>query len=185
MRYLKYLGICLIIIYGCYSYGPYVNFDRSFSLSDSSSTMAVLNFEYGGNFLSSQIALQAADNLTSEIFIKKDIQVVDRSLVKDVLKKYEKTKPSLLSKEEISKIGQDLQANYLILGSIQSIGSIDQYYDSRDYNVEITLRIVDVKDGKVVGIIRHQREDNSDIQVLVNRIIRDMVFHMREWIHLA
>ena len=185
MTNLKYLGMSLIIIYGCYTHGPYVNFDRSFSLSDSSSTMAVMNFEYGGNFLSSRIALQAAYNLTSEIFIKKDIRVIDRSLVKDVLKKYEKSKPSLLSKEEIRKIGQELQANYLILGSIQSIGSIDQYYDSRDYNVEITLRIVDIKDGKVVGIIRHQRKDDFDIQILVNRIIKDMVFYMREWIRLA
>ncbi len=176
MKYLKCFLICFIFIYGCYTRGPYVNFDRDFVLSDSTVTMAVMNFEYGGNFLSAQIALQAADNLTSEIFIKKDIRVVDRSLVKDVLKKYEKTKPSLLSKEEISKIGQDLQANYLILGSIQSIGTIDQFYDSRDYNVEITLRIVDA---------RHQREDDSDIQVLVNRIIKDMVFYMREWIRLA
>jgi hypothetical protein len=185
MKNLKYPGLLIVLIYGCYTEGPYVNFDRDFSLSDSKITVAVMNFEYAGNFLSSQIALQAADNLTSEIFIKKDIRVIDRSLVRDVLKKYEKSKPVRLSKEEIKKIGQELSADYLILGSIQSIGSIDDYYDSRDYNIEITLRIVDSASSKVVGIIRHRLEDDADIQILVNRIIKDMVFSMREWIRLA
>jgi len=185
MKYLKYLGIGFIIIYGCYSHGPYVHFERSFSLSDSTITMAVMNFEYAGSFLSSQIALQAADNLTSEIFIRKDINVIDRSLVKDILKKYEKTKPTRFSKDEIREIGQELGANYLILGSIQSLGTMDEYYESRDYNIEITLRIIGAQDSKVAGIVRYRLEDDSDIQVLVNRMIRDMVFHMREWIRLA
>jgi len=185
MKFLKYLILLFCLIYGCYTHGPYIKFDRNFSLSDSSVTIAVMNFDYSGNFLSSQIALQAADNLTSEIFVKKGIKVIDRSLVKEILKRYDKSKSNRLSKEDIIKIGQDLGANYLVLGSLQSTGSIDDYYESRDYKIEITLRFIDAISSRVVGIIKHRLEDDSEIEIIVNRVIKEIVFYMRGWISLA
>ena len=44
-----------------------------FEINDENVRLAVMNFEYTGYGLSSKLALNTADNITSELFIKKKV----------------------------------------------------------------------------------------------------------------
>ena len=164
-------------ILSCISSVPYVHFEENYYEDSLRVKYAVLNFEHSGQFLSAKTAMKAADQFSAELYIKKNIQVIERSLVRDALKKYKSSGRGKLAKEEINKIASELNADFLILGALNSIGAIEQYYDSGKVKVELTIRIINSTNGDVVGMVKHEKEGSGDIEELVNRMIKDIIYY--------
>jgi TolB-like protein len=176
--YINIIIICLIII-ACTSYVPNVKYYKeNFRLTDSLSTVAVLDFEYNGRLLTKKIAMDAADNLTADLFVKKGIRIVDRSIVKQCLQKYEKLIQGRYSQEEIKNIGKELNAKYVILGSIQSFGSMEEYHESSKNKVNITIRILNASTSEVMGIVKHDSRSRGNMDELVKKMTGEIAFYM-------
>ena len=178
MRIIISIFILSLILINCSSYVPKVQYNKNFNLSDSLSTVAVMDFEYNGRLLTKRIARDAADNLTTDLFVKKGIKVVDRSIVREYLQKYEMLKQGRYSQKEIKNIGGELDATYIILGSIQSLGSMEEYHESSKNKVNITIRILNTMTGEVMGMIKHPAKSKMNMDELVRKITGEMVFYM-------
>jgi hypothetical protein len=170
--------ICFLI-FTCTSYVPNVKYYKeNFTLKDSLSTVAVMDFEYNGWLLTKKHATDAADNLNADLFVKKSIAIIDRSIVKRCLQKYETSKQGRYSQEEIKNIGKELGAVYIILGSIQSFGTMEEYHESQKNKVNMTVRILNALTGEVIGIGKHTVKSGMNMDELVKKMAGEMASYI-------
>ena len=167
-----------VYIIACASNIPKVQYKGNLSLTDSLSTIAVLDFEYNGQFLTKKIAKTAADILSEDLFVKNRINIIDRSMVNEYLDRYKSTKREKFSKTDFQNIGNELNATYLILGTIQSYGSIEEYHESHTNKINVTIRIISTATAEVVGIIKHSGKSKRTMDELIRKVIEEMAFYM-------
>ena len=175
MQRILFIAIPLLLLFSCYTRYSNNEFNDDFDINDSTNTVAVLNFEYSGSFISSKHSKLIADLVTSELFIEKKINVIDRSLVKNVLKKYDNAKTGRFSREEIQNIGTELKATHIALGNLNSIDSIEEFYETGLRSIDISMRILDSETGDVVGILRQQQQGKVNIEELIKIAVREML----------
>ena len=154
---------------------PYIRNTDGIDFKNPDATYAVLNFEYSGLDLSSKTAKNAADFLSARLFIDKKLSIIDRSMVRAAIKKYEITSQGRLSKEEISKLASELNADYLVLGSLVSVGSTENYYEPGAITLSLTIRFIETGSGKVVAIASRQMSKKGNITKNLEELIRKIV----------
>ena len=164
MKKILFIIIPILIIASCYKRYSNNEFNNDFNIKDSTIAIAVLNFEYSGPFISAKHSKLIADLITSELFIEKQINVIDRSLVKNVLTKYENSKSGRFSREDIQNIGNELKATYIALGNLNSLDLIEDYYETGLRRINITIRVLASETGNVVGILRQQQQGKDNIE---------------------
>jgi len=175
MTRLFYIIFPVLLLISCYTRYSNNEFNDDFNIKDSTITIAVLNFEYSGSFISSKHSKLVADLVTSELFIEKKINVIDRSLVKNDLKKYEKSKTGRFSRNEIRSIGTELKATHIALGNLNSIDSIEDFYETGLRRINISMRVLESETGNVVGILRQQQQGKENIEELIKIAVREML----------
>jgi hypothetical protein len=158
----------------CLPFSDKVHYANGFMINDENVCLAVMNFDYSGYGLSSKLALNTADNITSELFIQKKAHIVDRNLVRDVLNKDENIKRDQYSRDDIKRIGNHLDATHIIFGSLYATGTLEGFFESDNYHVDLTLRIVAVDSGNVVGVIK-QSASNENIEVLLKKLVKKVI----------
>lgn len=167
----------LLTIPSCFPPHPDEQYKGGFSLNDENVCLAVMNFDYSGYGLSSKLAMSCADNLTSELFITKKVNVIDRNLVREILARDENVSQDKFSRDDIRRIGSALKATHIIFGSLYSAATIEEYYQSEKYHFDLTVRIVEIDHGDVVGIIKKSASNENTeklLKTLVNKVVKSM-----------
>jgi TolB-like protein len=174
----KILVVIFVLQIMCCSTNRSNRIDADTSLNDSLA-VAVLNFQYSGHLLSSGLANNTADRLTSELYLNRKLKVIDRSLIRNALSKYETSNKGRFSISEIKNIGGELGAGYLILGSIHSLGSIENTFEEENCELLMTIRLLRADTAEVVGIAQHSVVGEEDINKLINRLVEELVFSLK------
>ncbi|QQS36972.1 MAG: hypothetical protein IPM56_03175 [Ignavibacteriales bacterium] len=125
--------------------------------------VAVINFSTQGSFVESSIGKNAADRLTDAFFLKRNLRVIDRSKINDVLIDMEIKTPETLSKEQLLKIGQRLNANYVVLGRIIQTSESNLISTTSYMGLYISFRIISTANSDVVGMASYSTTYKSDL----------------------
>lgn len=172
------LSICSIFLLpGCFivSTTPEVLIKTEFT----GDGIAVLNFTRQSSSSISDLGKLAADKLTDALFLEGKYKVIDRSVVNEALISLDIKTTELLSREDILRLGEITNANYLVLGRVQYFTKQEFLYAGADKELYISFRIIAVSTGEVVGIGTYKstfqenliEELNSAIYYLVRRMI--------------
>ncbi len=125
--------------------------------------IAVINFSTQGSFMESSIGKNAADRLTDAFFLKTNLRVIDRSKINDALIDMEIKTPETLSKEQLLKIGQRLNANYVVLGRIIQTSESNLISTTSDMGLYISFRIISTANSDVVGMASYNTTYKTDL----------------------
>lgn len=125
--------------------------------------VAVINFSTQGSFIEPGIGKNAADRLTDAFFLKKNLRVIDRSKINDALIDMEIKTPETLSKEQLLKIGQRLNANYVVLGRIIQTSESNLISTTNDMGLYISFRIISTANSDVVGMASYNTTYKTDL----------------------
>ncbi len=137
-------------------------------------TVAVLPFSGSGDHITERIKFLAADELTTFLYVKKEIPVIDRSRVNYVLAKMNIDNTYLLSGEELVQISDTLCASIIVLGSIVN-DSRDVEIESEKKRIIITLRFLNGQTGEVIGMLYKRRTSKKDIAEVVRSVLKKIV----------
>lgn len=170
---LTMLILCLGAWIAVPGFGQAGESDSRFS-TQNNRQIAVLDFEQEGSVGISKYGGFAADELTTALFIKKKIPVVDRSQVK--AKAAEKgIVAGAMSSKQIHDLGEELNADYLILGKIVFLnGQIVAPEAEEKTTFAITIRLLSTKDGSVAGMVNREESKKGNLENLIRELIRDM-----------
>jgi curli biogenesis system outer membrane secretion channel CsgG len=136
--------------------------------------IAVLDFEQQGFLGGEKLGRFAADELTSALFLKQKIKVVDRAHVRaKVLER--NLSSSILNDDNVRELGLAMSSDFLILGKIirfnrEELGSDED----TPVLLQITFRIISVKDGSVIGIVYRQDQKRGEPEKILSNIIWQM-----------
>lgn len=182
MRILNYYFILIISLFlvSCLPKKAY-RLGEDSELIPHKSKIAVLDFEYSGNFVSAMTAKLATEKLTTNLYLNRNFQVIDRSIVAKALEKYEDSKKGRYSAMEIKTLGKELQATHLVLGRLHSFGSIENTFDNQDKIIELTIRILAANSSEVIGIAEHLVKGKEDSDILVDRLVFELVDKFWNW----
>ena len=125
--------------------------------------VAVINFSVQGSFIENGIGKNAADRLTDALFLKKNLRVIDRSKVNDALVDMDIKTSEALSKEQLSTLGQRLNAHYLVLGRIVQTTDKEFMTAKNDLGLYISFRIVSSDNSDVVGMATYKTTYKEDL----------------------
>jgi len=144
--------------------------------SEDSIRIGVLNFSHKGSLgVSEKLGSYAADRLTNSLFIKKQYDVVDRSMVKSEMVR-NKLSTEILNIEQINTLGKELNTDYLIVGKIVELtNQLEDIEGDKGWSLEISFRILDARTGEVKGVVRTQKSGKVEKRVLIGKIIDRMV----------
>ena len=140
--------------------------------------IAVINFSVQGSMVENGIGKNAADRLTDALFLKKNLRVIDRSKVNDALIDMEIKSPEALSSEQITSLGQRLNANFILLGRIVQTTEKEFLTTKNDMSLYISFRIVSTNNSEVVGIATYKTTYKEDlfkeIDIAMNHLAEEM-----------
>lgn len=140
--------------------------------------IAVINFSVQGSLIENGIGKNAADRLTDALFLKKNLRVIDRSKVNDALIDMEIKSPEALSREQITSLGQRLNANYILLGRIVQTSDKEFMTSKNDMGLYISFRIVSTDNSDVVGMATYKTNYKEDlfkeIDIAMNHLAEEM-----------
>jgi len=138
-------------------------------------TVAVFDFEQEGFLSGGRLDQFTADELTTSLYLKKKVKVVDRSQVVAICVD-RKISSSVLNLNEIRQLGTDLNADYLILGKI--IRFDDNTFDpeNRDeISIQITFRFISTEDGSVAGMANLKHTEKGEVKSTISDMLDKMV----------
>lgn len=141
--------------------------------------IAVFNFTRIGA-LPNDIGRLTADKLSDALFILSRFNVIERSRVNNVQSDLNVTSTESLSSEQILKLGQNLKANYLVLGRIHCISSDDFTNQNDDKQLNISFRIISVANQDIVGVASYSCNFNKNIADQIQEMITKMVVKISE-----
>jgi hypothetical protein len=88
------------------------------------------------------------------------VTVVEPGLVRDAMRQARVFAADLLSRAQMNALGAELEAEYLLVGSIHEFGTIQQ--DHRQIPVvALHMRLVRVSDAQVVWAVEHARQGDD------------------------
>lgn len=142
--------------------------------------IGVLDFSHEGNLgISGKLGSYVADRLTNSLFIKKQYDVVDRTIVKAAMVK-SKLSPEILDKDQISALGEELRADYLIVGKIVELTNpLENLEDDENWSLEISFRVLDTRTHAVKGVVRTQEKGRREKKVILGKVIDRMAGTVR------
>ncbi|MBN1408008.1 MAG: hypothetical protein JW956_09470 [Calditrichaceae bacterium] len=177
MKFTLYLILCIPLLHFCVS-SPKLHVEKSLKTAIEDTTFAVINFDYNGAQLSSANANNAADQFASEFYIQMKAKVVDRNIVRELLRKMELSSAKRLSSAQIQKIASDLNARYLIFGTLVSLRTMEEYYDDNKVEIKLTIRIIDSMTGEVVAMVQNQKSSKENVNILIQSLVNDAIFFL-------
>ena len=105
-------------------------------------------------------------------------RVIDRNIVRDLLRKMELSSAKRLSSAQIDKIASDLKARYLIFGTLVSLRTMEEYYDDNKVEVKLTIRIIDSLTGDVVAMVQNQKSSKENMDILIQDLVNESIFFL-------
>ena len=174
------MGVCIVIVLwisGCCTLNS-GNTGFRFSSNDSQK-IAVLDFEEQGFLGGEKLGRFAAEELTTALFIKQNLKVVDRAQVTAIMVETQFS-PSILDVKSIQQLGEKLESDYLILGCITRFDkeNFDPETNGR-ISVQITIRIISTRNGEVVGMISRQSTKKEEPKIIVGKMVEAMAGFVR------
>jgi hypothetical protein len=147
--------LCIILpsflTFGCMSKLSNTSESR-FSMRDGK-VIAVLDFEQEGFLGGEKWGAFAADELTTALFVRNQMKIVDRALVKGKMLEKNAT-PAAMSIKAIQDLCAGLNADFIVLGKIARLDSeTDDPEHSGKIHFQVTFRVLSVKDGSAVGMV--------------------------------
>ena len=137
--------------------------------------VAVLDFTQQSTSMVSNMGKFAADKLTDALFLERQFKVIDRAVVKDAIISMDINNTDLLSLEDIKKLGNLINANFIILGRIQYFTEPEFLNSNSDKELYISFRILSVSSGDIVGIANSKRNFSENIIDELSYVINDLV----------
>ena len=158
---------------GCYTLKQ--SNTRSRISMDGARRIAVLDFEQEGFLSGQRLGRFAADELTSVLFIRQGLRIVDRAQIRAKVTD-NKITPTAMDVDEIIRLGQDLEADFLVLGEITRLDGLglDADEDEESIFVQVSFRVLTTGNGSVIGIVTKQGSSKRDIKILVADLIKKM-----------
>lgn len=140
----------------------------------SARVIAVLDFEQEGFVEGGKLGVFAADELTSALFIRKKVDVVDRSQIK--AKIMEKgLHPNVMDNKAIQELGRILNADCLILGKITEMSGIDiGLEEEQKHRIQITFRLISTSSGEVIGMVSQEVAKKGEARQIVGKMLHNM-----------
>ena len=136
--------------------------------------IAVLPFTARGPGMSQRTGLIAADRITTYLFVKKRIQVADRSQVNFVLHDHGLENMYFLSRTQLSAVADTLNASVILLGMIEnSTEQADLLMPENRINV--TLRFLDGKTGRILKIYYGTQKTRRSPELVLDEILQKAV----------
>ena len=142
---------------------------------DGARRIAVLDFEQEGFLSGQRLGRFAADELTSVLFIRQGLRIVDRAQIRaKVIDK--KITATAMGVDEVAQLGRELEADFLILGEITRLDGLglDTDEDEEVISVQVSFRVLTTGNGSVIGIVTKQGSSKRDIKILVADLIKKM-----------
>lgn len=180
----KYNGICLIALFfilsmsGCAVFQP--GRTESWFQGNSVKVIAVLDFEQEGFVRGGKLGSFAADELTSALFIKKKINVVDRAQVKAKIME-RGFHPHVMDNKTVQELGQILNADCLILGKITEMGGIDiGMEEEQKHRIQITFRLILTSSGEVIGMVSREVTKKGEAKQIVGKMLHRMAKRVKQ-----
>ena len=137
----------------------------SFSEPETSPAVAVFGFK---NLAGKQdvvwLSTALAELLSVELAAEEDISMIAGERIEKMKRELLMETSESLPAEALGKIGDDLGARYVILGSYLSLP------ESSDRRLRVTVRIQDTRSGETVGLIQETGKE-SELLDLVARIV--------------
>lgn len=172
-RFLFLLSLCLITINGCQwlqPNKPIVNFDVAIK----GKTVAVLNLQPSGSFLPTGIGKYSADRLSDEFFMSGYAKVIDRSKVNEAQVKLQLRSTEFLSHDNIQQIGLKLKADYLVLGTVNSITQSMDFGEESEKTITIQVRVVSVQTSEIAGMASYSCNSSENPELLIRKMILEI-----------
>jgi len=166
--------LMLLLLPGCYylSSQPEVSINSGFEKKD----VAVLDFSVKGVHIAQAQGVYTSDKLSDKLFLSKACTIIDRSRVREAESFIGITPSTPLSADQILKLGLRLKAKYLVLGEVTHIMQGDAYDFDATGIVQISMRILSVMNGDVVGVATYQMDDSdAGIETTINNTLDKMV----------
>lgn len=187
MKRFGILFITYLILFNCSVPKVQVNPDMDFR--DTEKSYSVLNLEYQGLNLSSKIADTAADRLSTQLYVNNKLAIVDRSMVKAALSKLNIKNSGKISREELTKLANLLNTDYVILGKLVSNSTIDIYEGSPKGKISLSLRILDTESGQVQAMayysVSSKNSPSKAIEKLISGISSKLARHKKKKLPLV
>ncbi len=184
---MKKLLVLIVILFSCLlpscSSSSYITTeDPNINISEciDSVNIAVLPFSKQGPFLPAYIGTLFADKFSDELFLAKKYFVVDKSKIKEVFAELKIKNPSNLNYSEIGNIGSQLNAKYVITGSILQYTDTELIGLGSEYKLKVTCRILSTESGDVVGLISTlSKSKNTNVIDVLDAITKKIVRELK------
>ena len=159
MKMRKLIICCLFIIsfIGCGTQATYVKHEPIDS--DKGIIIAILPLQNNSPDRSFDPAgITLSDLIAAKMSVKKGFKIVERQKIKDLLKEMKLGLAGLQDENTAVKIGKMAGANVIALGSFSVF----------DNKVLLTMRLVKVETGEIVGGAKEKGNDASNLDVLAD-----------------
>lgn len=183
----KYSLIMLfLILTSCSIFNDICCRDSSFKidLKLKNKSIAIITFNVKGAYLAKNIGDKTANQLSNELFSKLDVEVIDRSIVREGEKHFNVRKAEFLNEESISKISDYLNCHYLIIGEIIQSSSKELLNNEFGKNLYFSFRILDSQTTEILGVYKVSCEFESGIDEVITKLIGDFIkeYEELEWV---
>ena len=161
-----------LIIFSCTRTYPFVKRSAGFPPADSVyARYAVLDFDYHGHNINKKIADRAADQLSNELYSTLSLPVAERSIVRAAQKKFKTTKNTQITQNEIAKIAEETQSDFIVLGTLRLLGSVENVFEITENEIELNVRFIDVQTGELVCIIQEKRYSDASLESIIHQSV--------------
>lgn len=166
------LGMSMLGVSSCAIYTSGAT--HAYVAQESRARVAVLDFEQEGFLAGEKLGGYAAEELTAALFAQKKFAVVDRAQVKSGVHALQLS-AAVMSAAEIKKLGALLQADYLVLGKLQTLNRAgrDPEHD-QNLHLQISFRLIAVREGEMLGVFSERGKSKSEAEELISRVLRQM-----------
>ena len=164
-----------VILFGASSCAIYTNgATQAYVAQESRVRIAVLDFEQEGFLAGERLGGYAAEELTAALFAQKKFSVVDRAQVKAGLHALQLS-AAAMSVAEIKKLGELLQADYVVLGKLHALNraSLDPE-DDKSLHLQIRFRLIAVREGEMLGVFSERGKSKSEPEEYISRVLNNM-----------
>lgn len=142
-KLLIFILFCIAIL-GCSSDKIVVKIstDKEFKQS----TLAVLDFDIVGQYKNRKLSTEIGDALTEALFHQGYNKVVDRSRVRDLQRELKILTGAILTDDQINSFKNELNADYLLLGSLTKSSSVKHEYPSK-----LSFRVMSTRNFQIIS----------------------------------
>ncbi|NIR65873.1 MAG: hypothetical protein GWO08_14850 [Gammaproteobacteria bacterium] len=136
--------------------------------------VVVLPFTTRGPNVSNRTGYIAADKLTSFLFVKKKMRVVDRSLVNHTLNRKSIDNVYFLSQQELVEIADTLNASVVVLGLLENRTLQQDMFASQNI-ITVTLRFLAGDSGETLQIVYETQKTDLKPLLVLDEFLETMV----------